>query len=234
MSRYTFIMQNEKMLASLKPLVAEKAREFIRVAKEEGIEILITSGFRSIEDQNKLYEQGRSTKGSIVTNAKGGQSFHNYGCAFDVVPIVNGKLDWNYPFSKLGAIGEACGLEWGGRWPKFKDEPHFQFTAGYSLEDFQKKFIDENKFGAASPVLDLKRTLVYGETSNDVFLLQQFLKKHGFLSTSVLTNFYGVKTKEAVLAFQKRYVLSPLEAPFNDGKNVGPRTRLAIRNFEAV
>ena len=39
----------------------------------------LTQGLRTIEYQNSLYAQGRTTKGAIVTNAKGGQSNHNYG-----------------------------------------------------------------------------------------------------------------------------------------------------------
>jgi len=40
-------------------------------------------GFRSFEDQNALFQQGRKVPGEIVTNAPGGASPHNYGCASD-------------------------------------------------------------------------------------------------------------------------------------------------------
>ena len=54
---------------------------------------------RTFKEQDALYAQGRSivfdTKGKrlgIVTNAKGGQSIHNYGLALDIVLITNGKV----------------------------------------------------------------------------------------------------------------------------------------------
>jgi peptidoglycan L-alanyl-D-glutamate endopeptidase CwlK len=44
---------------------------------------------RTIAEQNELYAQGRTKAGKIVTNAKGGQSYHNYGLAFDIVLLVD-------------------------------------------------------------------------------------------------------------------------------------------------
>ena len=68
--------------------------------------------------------------------------------AFDICPLVNGKTSWNYIelFKKVGSIGESLGLEWGGNWKKFKDLPHFQYTAGYTLAQFRNKKINEEKF----------------------------------------------------------------------------------------
>jgi peptidoglycan L-alanyl-D-glutamate endopeptidase CwlK len=40
---------------------------------------------------------------------------------------------WN----KIGTIGESVGLEWAGRWKRFREFPHFQFTGGLTLSDFQ-------------------------------------------------------------------------------------------------
>lgn len=62
----------------------------------------VQQGFRSIAQQNALYAKGRNAQGVViapqdtVTNAKGGQSAHNFGCAIDVYPIVNGKIDWGF------------------------------------------------------------------------------------------------------------------------------------------
>ena len=126
-------------LEDLHPKVKHLAELFISKCSEAGIDVLITSTYRSIEEQNVLYAKGRTTKGTKVTNAKGGQSFHNFRVAFDFVPIVNGKPDWNNltTFSKCGEIGESIGLEWAGRWTKFKEFAHFQFTEGLTLKDFQ-------------------------------------------------------------------------------------------------
>jgi peptidoglycan L-alanyl-D-glutamate endopeptidase CwlK len=119
------------MIDKLHPKVRPMAIDFIAKAKTAGIDIKITAGLRTFDEQEKLYNQGRTTPGKIVTKAKPGQSFHNYGLAIDVVPIVHGKAVWEDEklWQKLGVIGESAGFEWGGRW-KFVDKPHFQFPRG--------------------------------------------------------------------------------------------------------
>jgi len=133
----------------LYPLVERTRIAFIEACRLQGEEIRVTEGYRSIERQNELYAQGRTVKGKIVTKAKGGQSFHNYGVAFDVVFIVNGKTTYNVPASKwtkIGKIGQALGLESGHFWKGFKDSPHMQFRQGYTLKDFQENKVDWTKF----------------------------------------------------------------------------------------
>lgn len=125
------------------PLVEKAMNLFIAKAGTQGFSLRVTSGWRSFEEQDRLYAQGRTTEGKIVTNAKGGQSLHNYGCAFDVADKLKGyNIDWE----KVGKIGESVGLEWGGRWPSFVDGPHFQLTLGFSLKDFQAGKVDYSKF----------------------------------------------------------------------------------------
>ncbi len=123
----------------LHPAVASKASVFLSRCKAAGIDVIITSTFRDRQAQDALYAQGRTTPGAICTNAKAGESFHNYRCAFDFVPIVNGKAQWSDDalFQKCGEIGESVGLEWAGRWVKFKEKAHLQYTAGLTLADFQ-------------------------------------------------------------------------------------------------
>ena len=102
----------------LQPAVARMCREFIFLCAEAGIDVIITATRRTMEEQAALYAQGRTKSGPRVTNAAPGQSWHNWGCAFDFVPIKNGKADWNniMTFGKCGKIAESVGLEWGGRW----------------------------------------------------------------------------------------------------------------------
>jgi peptidoglycan L-alanyl-D-glutamate endopeptidase CwlK len=121
------------------------AENMVADCKRHGIDIMITSTYRDNESQAALYAIARTAPGArTVTNAKPGQSFHNYRCAFDVVPIVNGKPFWDTKskegiafWNKIGAIGEACGLEWAGRWVTFKEFAHFQYTGGLTLKDLQ-------------------------------------------------------------------------------------------------
>lgn len=133
----------EEKLRELHPVLASKARELVRKAEAEGISIIITQGVRTIAEQNALYEQGRSKPGKVVTNARGGYSYHNYGLAFDycVCDRVGEKLIPNWTVDKrwlrVGAIGKSLGLEWGGDWEDFKDFPHFQLTFGLSLKQLR-------------------------------------------------------------------------------------------------
>jgi peptidoglycan L-alanyl-D-glutamate endopeptidase CwlK len=134
-------MINSRSLDDLLPAVKERVERFIASAKTEGIDLLVTSTYRDNESQNALYAQGRTTAGKVVTNAKAGQSFHNYRCAVDVVPIVNGKPVWDTSYQvwqTIGKLGKEAGLEWAGEWKTFKEMAHFQYTGGLSLAKLQK------------------------------------------------------------------------------------------------
>lgn len=125
-----------RQLADLNSYVRQLAEQFILKCKEQGITIIPIQTLRTIEEQNDIYAQGRSKPGKIVSNAKGGYSYHNYGLAFDVALIENGKINWNpSAYDKVGVIGKSIGLEWGGDFKKIKDKPHFQFTFGLSIQD---------------------------------------------------------------------------------------------------
>lgn len=133
-------MINSRKLEDLHPKVMQMCSEFIKSCQKENIDILITSTYRDAECQDKLYAQGRTTPGNKVTNAKAGQSWHNWRCAFDFVPLVNGKPAWSDVklFTKCGEIAEKHGLEWAGRWKgKMIEMAHCQFTNGLTLSDLQ-------------------------------------------------------------------------------------------------
>ncbi len=123
----------------LKPKVKSLALELQKKSQDVGIDIIFTSTLRTKVAQDALYARGRTTPGKIVTNAKGGESLHNFGVAFDICPVLHGKAVWNDAalFNKVGKIGKEIGLEWGGDFAKFPDRPHFQFCGGYALKDFQ-------------------------------------------------------------------------------------------------
>jgi len=128
----------DKKIASLHPSIQNQMKSFLLMAKYRfDVDLRVTDGFRSVEEQDKLYAKGRTAPGSIVTKAKGGQSNHNFGLAVDVVPMENGKLNWETKnWDLIGRIGESRGLEWGGRW-KFLDRPHFQNLQGKTLKQLQ-------------------------------------------------------------------------------------------------
>ena len=133
-------MINSRSLDDLVPPAKQRAEAFIAAAKAKGIDLLVTSTYRDNESQDALYAQGRTAPGNIVTRAKAGQSWHNWRCALDVVPLVNGKAIWDDQamWKQVGEIGKSCGLEWAGDWVTFKEFPHFQYTGGMTLAQLQQ------------------------------------------------------------------------------------------------
>ncbi|WP_258171023.1 M15 family metallopeptidase [Paenibacillus sp. R14(2021)] len=134
---------------ALHPVVAAKMNALIQQTKKAGITILITDGFRSNLEQDVLYEQGRSNEKQVVTNVRGGESFHNYGLAIDFALRTskgnviwdlkydgnrNGKSDW----MEVVAIAKSMGFAWGGDWKSFKDYPHLQMDFGYSIRELKR------------------------------------------------------------------------------------------------
>jgi len=125
-----------RSLDDLLPVVKRKAEEFRKLCADQGMDILIYCTYRSPEEQNGLYAQGRSKPGKIVTNARGGESWHNHRCAFDFVPMVAGKPAWGDTnlYRKAGVIAESVGLEWAGRWTgSLRETAHCQYTGGLTL-----------------------------------------------------------------------------------------------------
>lgn len=105
---------------------------------KEGIDLLVYCTYRSNEEQAAEYAKGRTAPGKIVTFAKPGQSKHNNtengkpaSLAYDAVPLVGGKAQWNNAalIQRMGELGEQAGLEWAGRWKRFKESVHFQVSA---------------------------------------------------------------------------------------------------------
>ena len=140
--------QSVSMPTELNPVVKERTEQLIQLAAKKGIVVVITDSFRSAEDQDNLYKQGRTMDGNIVTNAKGGESYHNYGLAIDFAletpsgDVVwdreydrngNGKADW----AEVVKMAKALGFEWGGDWKGFKDYPHLEMNFGLTIADLQ-------------------------------------------------------------------------------------------------
>lgn len=116
----------------------------------KGVRLRFAYVYRSIEEQNKLFAQRPK-----VTNAKGGQSIHNYGLAFDIVILKdkdnNGtfetaSFDIDEHWIKVVNFFKSKGWTWGGDWKSFKDAPHFEKTFGHTWRTLQNKemFIDNS------------------------------------------------------------------------------------------
>jgi len=126
-----------RKISDLHPDLQPICEAFTEEAQRQGIDFILTCTFRSNNEQDALYAQGRTAPGAIVTRAKGGKSAHNFTIngnpaskAFDVVPMDAGKPVWNdgHPsWKKLGRIGQNLGLNWyGSPTAPFREFPHFQ------------------------------------------------------------------------------------------------------------
>jgi len=136
-------------ITGLHPYVLKQKNELVRLTKQRGITIIITDGYRSHEEQTRIYNQGRTTEGDIVTNAKAGQSLHNYGLAIDfALKLEDGSVIWDMEYDGNGngksdwmevvAIAKELGFEWGGDWNKFPDYPHLQMDFGLTIRELQR------------------------------------------------------------------------------------------------
>ena len=147
--------RSEKAIATLLPQVQPMARALVQKAAVSGIAIRILSGLRSYEEQDALYAQGRSAPGSIVTNARGGYSNHNFGIAFDVGVFEGNRYLGDSPkYKAVGVLGMDLGLEWGGSWKTIVDQPHFQLRPAWAMDLSERDMLAEmrSRQAAGGPV----------------------------------------------------------------------------------
>lgn len=136
----------------------------------KGVRLRFAYTLRTDKEQNELYAQGRTKlwdangkRLGIVTNAKGGQSIHNYGLAFDIVILLDknndgifeaaswdvkadndkdGTADWMEVVKYFKSIGWV----WGGDFKSIVDPPHFEKTFGYTWKTLQNKKVDSQGY----------------------------------------------------------------------------------------
>jgi peptidoglycan L-alanyl-D-glutamate endopeptidase CwlK len=147
----SFDVRSEKNISTLIPPAQRVARQFMIVASKFPLIVRIISGSRTYAEQDSLYAIGRTVEmhRSPVTNAKGGQSNHNFGVAWDVgIFDATGRyLNGSHAadeqaYSSLAATAKThvAALEWGGDWKSFKDRPHYQLATGKSAAQVRSLF----------------------------------------------------------------------------------------------
>ena len=136
---YTLSARSRSRLVGVHPELVRVVELAIRLTT---VDFVVTAGNRTKEEQAALYAQGRTKPGPVVTWTL--NSNHIGGRAVDVVPFVNGAVEWDNN-GKLGLwprIAEAfesaakelgVPLVWGGRWAK-PDRPHFELRRGWEPE----------------------------------------------------------------------------------------------------
>jgi len=129
--------------------VRAAAERLIERCYDRGVPILITQGLRSIAEQEALYAQGRSKPGPIVTNARGGYSYHNFGVAIDFALLSedgkqahwdtkrDGDCDKIADWAEVVEEAKLLGFEWGGDFRSFKNYPHLEMPFGLTTAQYR-------------------------------------------------------------------------------------------------
>ncbi|CAH0284243.1 Peptidoglycan L-alanyl-D-glutamate endopeptidase CwlK [Peribacillus simplex] len=226
----------KKMGKGMNPVVKASALEMVERAYTEGITVQISAGHRSLEEQAALYGQGRvySYNGKnysnlakpIVTNAKPGQSYHNFGLAIDyfIVSDDGKRAIWTVDskWQRVAAIGKDLGFKWGGDWSSFKDYPHLEMTGGLSFTQLQAGKEPHLTFKLEK--MEMPKT---SKGDSQIISIQNTLNSR-YKTAIEGDGFYGPKTRSALI----KGLQTELNKQFNkrlvvDGK-WGPRTKTAI------
>lgn len=155
----------------LHPAIRDEVAALLEKAEVEfphNMAIRVVQGLRTFDEQNELYAQGRTQPGPKVTNAKAGQSMHNYGLAIDFALLHdkdgNGtyeEISWDInidfdedkqkDWDEVVSIFKNAGYTWGGNWKTIVDNPHVEKTFGYNYKELVKlytagHFIPDTKY----------------------------------------------------------------------------------------
>lgn len=110
-----------------RPLVEQL---IVKTEAATGRKWAISDARRTMAQQRDIYAQGRTKPGKVVSNAKPGQSAHNFGYAVDLWPLkADGDFDWGASqklFKAMGDIAVSLGLTWGGNFKSIFDAPHVE------------------------------------------------------------------------------------------------------------
>jgi peptidoglycan L-alanyl-D-glutamate endopeptidase CwlK len=130
----TFDGRTEANIRTLMTEVQALCRASLAHIRASGLDARVISGTRTYAEQTALYRQGRfGNSGMRVTNAKAGQSWHNFGRAWDIGIFKNGKYLTDGPeYAQAATFGKIPGVQWGGDWRTFKDKPHYQVVGDFA------------------------------------------------------------------------------------------------------
>lgn len=138
-------------IATLHPKVRDEVTKLVEMVDKlltGHAEMVIVQAIRTFPEQHALFLQRPK-----VTNADAGQSFHNYGLAFDFCLKIDGKTiswdtvkDWdgdNVPdWNEVVKVFVDAGWKWG---KAFNDLPHLEKAFGFNWRDLLKMY-QANKF----------------------------------------------------------------------------------------
>ena len=154
-------------LDSLADPFRARAERLVAMLAREGLPFRVFETRRKFSRSQEIFMKGRVYKdgvickvGPTVSNARAGESPHNWGCAVDCVLIPKEHPFWEgeepatgpwddgraNPLVKLaweryGRCARACDLSWGGDWVSFSDLPHVELRTWKTLRPSDWKAI---------------------------------------------------------------------------------------------
>lgn len=146
---------SSRLISDCHPIFQPLVRRLVSDWASSALDVVITCTWRSAQEQTELYAQGRTKPGRIVTNARAGQSAHNFAIrssglatpaalAIDVVPLRFGKPVWGLAgdgidenpaddqvddvelWQRVRKCAEDLGLVSASRWKAFREWPHIE------------------------------------------------------------------------------------------------------------
>lgn len=142
--------RSRKNIATLHPEVIALFESFVSevqaIAEEKGLQYKVICGTRSWKEQERIYAQGRTTPGKIITKAAPGYSMHNFGLAVDCGVFRNGDyLDESEPkiaaemHKAASVVAAKHGIRWGGNFKSIVDTPHFELDTPLSMSQMRSR-----------------------------------------------------------------------------------------------
>jgi peptidoglycan LD-endopeptidase CwlK len=139
----SFDVRSERNIRTLSLRAQPEARMCLGRLLRTGFNARIISGTRTYAEQERLYAQGRfGNPGEIVTRARGGESNHNFGMAWDIgLFLANGDyVQEPAPYDEAASAGKSETLEWGGDWKSLHDAPHYQLKIKVPEKELRARF----------------------------------------------------------------------------------------------
>lgn len=123
----------------LMPEFRDRLLEVIAQCKGRGVNYVATAGFRSYSTQMQLWKQGRVLPGKIVTNARGGESSHNFGLAVDFVADIDPApgVQPSWKASDYDVLHEECGKAGLHHGRGYGDDPHVSWPGYVSATELK-------------------------------------------------------------------------------------------------
>lgn len=142
MQQWVESSQPWRKLAGVHPELRLRVWRIVMAMAVLGYRMMVTDGARTDLEQQKLYAQGRTLSGKIVTHCDGVKrrsnhqerlppsTYAGYASAVDMTfvgPDLKPTWSDDWPWELYGRMAKGQALVWGGDWPtQRRDRPHVE------------------------------------------------------------------------------------------------------------